>query len=89
MNVAKASDRAYKLRGLIEAKRTLGINDGFLRSLAAKFLEDFDMDRGVFKSQSRYSIDEMAAIFGTLNALRIFETADVDADMAKEVFKTF
>ena len=89
MKVKKASDRAYYLRGLIEAKRTLGINNGSIKSMGATFLEDFDMKTGGFKSQKSYTIDEVGTIIGTLNAMRIFETADIDADLAEEVFKTF
>ena len=88
-NPTTASQRAYYLRGLIDAKRTLGINDGSIRTVGAEFLDDFDMSTGTFKSQNSFTIDEVGEIIGTLNALRIFETADVDADLAEEVFKTF
>ena len=89
MTPSTASDRAFYLRGLIDAKRTLGINNGSIRTVAAEFLNEFDMDRGGFNSQNKYTIDQVGEIIGTLNALRIFETADVDADLAEEVFKTF
>jgi len=85
----RASDKAYYLRGLIEAKRILGIDNGSIKRVGGKFLADFDMEKGVFRSQSKYSIDQMGAIFGAINALRIFEGADVDGDLAEEVFKTF
>ena len=88
-NPTTASQRAYYLRGLIDAKRTLGINDGSIRTVGAEFLDDFDMSTGTFGSQNSFTIDEVGEIIGTLNALRIFETADVDADLAEEVFKTF
>ena len=89
MSPSTASDRAFYLRGLIDAKRTLGINNGSIRTVAAAFLEDFNMDRGGFHSQNKYTIDQVGEIIGTLNALRIFETADVDAGLAEEIFKTF
>jgi len=88
-NPTTASQRAYYLRGLIDAKRTLGVNDGSIRIVGAEFLDDFDVTTGTFRSQNSFTIDEVGEIIGTLNALRIFETADVDADLAEEVFKTF
>ena len=88
-NPGTASDRARALRALIEAHRVLGLDDGTIRSLGAVFLADFNMDTGGFDSQSAYTIDDVGAIVGTLNALRIFETADVDADTAEEVFRVF
>ena len=84
-----AAERAFYLRGLIDAKRTLGVNDGSIRTIGADFLNDFDMENGVFKSQDSYSIDDVGAIMGALNAMRIFETADIDAGLAEEIFKTF
>ena len=89
MHPKTATERAWYLRGLIEAKRTLGINDGSIRTVAAAFLDDFDMQKGGFASQSSYTIDDFGTIMGTLNALRIFETADVDADRVNEVFRVF
>ncbi len=89
MQPKTAIERAWYLRGLIEAKRTLGINNGTIRTVAADFLDDFDMEKGGFKSQDSYSIDDFGTIMGTLNALRIFETADVDADQVNEVFRVF
>ncbi len=89
MSAANATERAYYLRGLIEAKRTLGINDGSIRTVAGAFLDDFNAETGGFDSQNVYSIDDVGAIVGTLNALRIFETADVDADQAEEIFTIF
>ena len=89
MKPANASEQAYYLRGLVEAKRTLGLNNGSIRSVAADFLNDFNMETGGFNSQHLYTIDEFGAIVGALNALRIFETADVDADQVNEVFTAF
>jgi len=89
MHPSNASERAYYLRGLIDAKRTLGLNNGSIKTIGAEFLEDFDMAKGGFKSQNKYTIDDVGAIIGTLNALRIFESADVDSGLAEEVFKTF
>ena len=89
MSPGNATEQAWYLRGLIEAKRTLGLNDGSIRTVAAEFLDGFDMEKGGFANQDVYTIDDVGTIIGTLNALRIFETADVDADAAEEVFRTF
>jgi len=86
---ATAAEQAYTLRGLIEAKRTLGINDGTIRSLGNAFVDGFNADTGAFDNQSVYTIDDIGAIMGALNALRTFETADVSADAVNEVFTSF
>lgn len=86
---ATAAEQAYALRGLIEAKRTLGIDDGSIRTLGAAFLDGFDAETGAFANQSLYTIDDVGAIMGALNALRTFETADVDGDAVNEVFTSF
>lgn len=86
---ATAAEQAYALRGLIEAHRTLGIDDGTIRRLGNAFIEGFDLDTGVFANQSLFTIDDVGAIVGALNALRTFETADVSADAVNEVFTSF
>lgn len=86
---SNATERAWALRGLIEAHRVLGIDNGTIRSMAATFLADFNFDTGGFDGQSTYTIDDVGVIIGALNAMRIFETADVDADAAEEVFRVF
>jgi len=86
---ATAAEQAYLLRGLIDAKRTLGISDGTIRSVGGQFIDGFNTQTGGFDNQSVYSIDDVGAIMGALNALRIFETADVDADAVNEVFTSF
>ncbi len=84
-----AAEQANMLRGLIEAKRTLGIDHGTIMALAADFIGGFDFEKGGFGNQDVYTIDDFGAIMGALNALRIFETADVDADAVNEVFTSF
>lgn len=86
---ATAAEQAYALRGLIEAHRTLGIDDGTIRRLGNQFIEGFDLKAGVFSNQSTYTIDDIGEIFGALNALRTFETADVGQDAVNEVFTSF
>ena len=77
------------LRGLIEAKRTLGIDDGTIMALAGDFLGGFDFDKGGFANQDIYTIDDFGEIMGALNALRTFVTADVSADDVNAVFTSF
>ena len=89
MSASSAAEQAYMLRGLIEAKRTLGINDGTIMAMGADLVDGFDMDTGSFTNQSLYTIDDVGAIMGALNALRTFETADVDADAVNDVFRVF
>lgn len=84
-----AADRAHVLAGLVEAHRTLGVDDGGIARVAAAFLDDFNADTGGFDSQTVYTIDDVGTIMGTLNALRIFETATVDADQVNEIFTSF
>jgi len=86
---ATAAEQAYYLRGLIEAKRTLGINDGSIRRVGNQFVEGFNKETGAFNNQSVYTIDDVGAIMGALNALRTFETADVKSDAVNEVFTSF
>ena len=88
-NPVNATARAWYLRGLVEAHRTLGVTTGDILPVAAAFLADFNNTTGGFNSQSEYTIDDIGTIIGALNALRTFETADVDADRVNEVFKIF
>jgi len=84
-----AAEKAYAIRGLIEAIRTLGGEIENISSLASEFLADFDESKGFFSSQNTYTIDDVAIIIGALNAMRIFESADVDTVKAEEVFTLF
>jgi len=60
-----------------------------ISSLASEFLADFDMTKGIFKSQNTYTIDDVAIIIGALNAIKIFESAEVDEVKAEEMFTRF
>ncbi|GAH18377.1 unnamed protein product, partial [marine sediment metagenome] len=70
-------------------KRALGGQIEKISSLASEFLADLDMTKGIFKSQNTYTIDDVAIIVGALNAMRIFESAEVDEVKAEEVFTLF
>jgi len=86
---ADAAEQAYMLRGLIEADRTLGLNHGRIKSMGNAFVNGFDLDKGGFGNQDVYTTDDVGAIMGALNALRIFETRDVNQDAVNEVFTSF
>ena len=89
MTPVNAAEKAYAIRGLIEAKRTLGGEIENISSLAAELFADFDESKGFFSSQNTYTIDDVAIIIGALNAIRIFESAGVDTVKAEEVFTLF
>lgn len=89
MTPVNAAEKAYAIRGLIEAKRTLGGEIEKISSLSSELLADFDMTKGIFKSQNTYTIDDVAITIGALNAMRIFESAEVDGVKAEEVFTLF
>ena len=89
MTPVNATEKAYAIRGLIEAKRALGGQIEKISSLASEFLADFDMTKGIFKSQNTYTIDDVAIIIGALNAIKIFESAEVDEVKAEEMFTRF
>jgi len=73
-----AADRGYALRGLIEAHRVTGSIEALHAALdLVEELEfDFDHAYGIFESQMTYTIDDVAAIVGGLNAARRFGDAD-------------
>ena len=89
LNSVTISDKAYAIQGLIEAKRVLGGEISNLYTLTEGFLSDFDDSVGFFKSQTTYSIDDVAVIVGALNELRIFENDKVNAKRVNEVFARF
>ena len=84
-----AADIGYALRGLIEVHRATGRQDCF--NEAAKLIRDlarrYDDEHGVFTSQNTYSIDDVAAIVGGLNAARLF--ADIDSDLVEGMLVGF
>lgn len=89
MNPNNAAETAYVLRGLVEAKRTIGYSKDRIEQLTPVLLGDFNDDTGLFDMQNTYTIDDVAVIVGSLNALRIFEGANVDTERAEEIFTLF
>jgi len=73
-----AAERGYALRGLIEVHRVTGLMDAHHASLdlVEELAADFDFAYGIFASQSTYTVDDVAAIVGGLNAARLFGGAD-------------
>ncbi|RME84111.1 MAG: hypothetical protein D6775_06350, partial [Caldilineae bacterium] len=88
---ANATERAFVIRGLIEAYRTTG-NDTYLAAAAAAFeamAADFNPETGAFDSQNTYTIDNVAVIMGALNSLKFFGGNAVDAGEVEDIFTNF
>ncbi|MFC2078055.1 hypothetical protein ACFLTM_04530 [Candidatus Bipolaricaulota bacterium] len=73
-----AADIGYALRGMMEAYRVTGCVECLHASfdLLEELAVDFDEEHGIFRSQTTYTIDDVAAIVGGLNAVRLFGDAD-------------
>jgi len=73
-----AAERGYALRGLIEVHRVADSIEALHAALdLVEELElDFDHAYGIFESQTTYTIDDVAAIVGGLNAARQFGDPD-------------
>jgi len=84
-----AAERGYALRGLIEAYRVHGCVDCLQESLDLfeELAVDYDDVHGIFSSQLSYSIDDVAALVGGLNAARLF--LDADRGIAEEMLVGF
>ncbi len=90
MNPSNATQRAYSLAGLIEAKRVLKMNDvEAINKIASDFFKDFDFSKGFFNSQSTYSVDDVAVIVGTLNELLLFENDKFGEQAGKTLVSFF
>ncbi len=68
-----AVDMSHKLRGLVEAQR-LGLGDYApdIESLWEDIKTDYDGATGSFVSQRTFTSEDLAVMFGALNALRLF-----------------
>ena len=90
-NTDDATRKAYAIRGLIEAYRVSG--DDKYRSAAASAFDslaaEYDPAHGIFSSQSRYTIDDVAVIMGALNSARLFGGDAIDQAQAEEIFTGF
>ncbi|MBZ0275362.1 MAG: hypothetical protein K8I60_04425 [Anaerolineae bacterium] len=86
-----ASETAYAIRGLIEAARITG-NSAYQDQAIAlwnNLVADYDAAVGTFASQSTYTTDDVAAIVGALNALRLFGGDQVNNDVREAIFAGF
>ena len=86
-----ATEQASAIRGLVEAYRVSGDNK-YLTAAADNFSAlsgSYDAANGVFTTQSSYSIDNIAVIFGALNSLKIFGGDAVDQAKVEEIFTFF
>jgi len=84
-------ERAYQVRGLIEAGRTTN-NDQLLNKAARTFnkmVRKYDGRYGIFKRQNTYTIDDVGTILGSINAARLFLGNRINQARAEEVFTGF
>jgi hypothetical protein len=84
-------ERAYKVRGLIEAGRTTN-NNRLLNKAARTFnqmVRKYDGRYGIFQQQNSYTIDDAGTILGSINAARLFLGDRIDQVRAEEVFTGF
>ncbi len=85
----RAAEIGYALRGLIEVHRATGSIASLNASL--DFFEalalDYDEAFGLFASQATYTIDDVAAIVGGLNAMRLY--GDADGRLVEEILTGF
>ncbi len=87
MEGSKASEEAYRLAGLIEAQRVVGVNAEITTMASQKFLDSFDTENMIFKNQNTYTIDEVGTIIGALNEIKLFIVEDTT--QSEEVFRDF
>ncbi|GAB4503745.1 MAG: hypothetical protein Fur0043_07370 [Anaerolineales bacterium] len=86
-----ATERAFVIRGLVEAYRTTG-EAAYLNAAADAFqalADDFNPGHGIFDSQHTYTIDNVAVIMGALNSLRYYATDAVDVAAVENIFTAF
>jgi len=90
-NTDTATDKAFAMRGLIEAYRTT--RDRTYLNAAGKVFtqlaDEYDAEHGIFRSQNVYTIDNVAVIMGALNASRLFGENVIDTNKASEIFTGF
>jgi len=84
-----AADKGYALRGLIEVYRVLDSLDSLhaSRDLVEELAADYDSEYGIFRSQLVYTIDDVAAIVGGLNAVKLY--GDVRDELVEDLFTGF
>ena len=89
--VKTATEKAFAVRGLIEAYRVTQ-NAKYLQAAGNAFhslANDYDAAHGIFTSQSTYTIDDVAVIMGALNAARYFGGDVINKMHAERMFAGF
>jgi hypothetical protein len=86
-----ASGAAYAIRGLIEVARTTGESAYLDQAIALwnGLVAEYDVPTGTFTSQTTYTIDDVAAIVGAINALGLFGGTAIDRDVREAIFAGF
>lgn len=85
---ATATEKAFAVRGLLEAYRVSGKAD-YQQAAAAAFNDlyaDFNFSDGVFNSQNKYTIDNVAVLLGAINSAKLFAGESVDSAKVEELF---
>jgi len=80
-----ATEKAYMIRWLVEWQRILNV-DLWISNLFTSLVKDYDWKNGYFKSQTKYTIDDVWSILWALNSLRIFKQNQVDEKLNKKLF---
>ena len=90
-NTDTATNKAFAIRGLIEAYRTT--RDRTYLNAAGQVFDrlagEYDAEHGIFTSQNAYTIDNVAVIMGALNASRLFGENVIDTAKASDMFTGF
>ncbi len=90
-NYSTATEQSAAIRGLVEAYRISG-DSKYLDAAAANFgalSASYDAANGVFSTQSSYTIDNIATIFGALNSLKLFGGSTVNQNSVEDIFTHF
>ncbi|NOZ05070.1 MAG: hypothetical protein GXP41_01780 [Chloroflexi bacterium] len=86
-----ATNKAFAVRGLIEAYRVSG-DSKYLDAAVRAFNSlagEFDAASGTFSSQNTYTIDNVAVIMGAINSARLFAGDAIDQAKAEDLFRDF
>ena len=86
-----ATERAYAVRGLIEAYRVTE-NDTFINNAAQNFnrlSQSYSSSFGYFIGQNNYTIDDIAVILGAINSTKLFAGDRVNQKRVEQIFTGF
>jgi len=91
INSSTATQRALKIRAMIEGSRVLK-NDIYLNDAVAEYealIKEYDDSLGVFSSQNEYTVDDVASLLGAFNSLTYFSKQKVDLDKLSIILTGF